>query len=57
MGRATSPGPTAASDPTFLPDAGEEKPQSDRDDRLRRRPRGVCEEREGGFHLAVSYYT
>ncbi len=44
--------------PKTLPDAGVENiPRNDREDRLRRRPRGVCEERVGGFHLAVSHYT
>ncbi len=44
--------------PKTLPDAGVENiPHIDREDRLLRRPRGVCEEREGGFHLAVSHYT
>jgi len=44
--------------PKTLTDAGVENiPHSDREDRLRRRPRGGCEEREGGFHLAVSHYT
>ena len=44
--------------PKTLPDAGVENiPHSDREYRLRRRSRGDCEEREGGFHLAVSHYT
>ena len=41
-----------------LPDAGVENiPQRDRDDRLRHRPMGDCEERVGGIYLAVSHYT
>jgi hypothetical protein len=44
--------------PKTLPDADVENiPHRDRDDHLRRRPRGGCEERVGGFHLAVSHYT
>ena len=36
--------------PKTLPDAGEKKtPHNARDDRLRRRPRGDCEERVGVF--------
>ncbi len=44
--------------PKTLPDAGVENiPHIDREDRLRRRPTGDCEEQVGGFHLAVSHYT
>ena len=44
--------------PKTLPDTGVENiPHTDREDRLRRRPRGVFEERIRGFHLAVSHYT